>query len=141
MLKPMSRIHCLCCSISSLHFSSPCSMMHASRALFVSGQAQHALHFGFALAASSKAPVAATDGTTEVNELPMLVFFTRTGRQSIRSTVLCFRSERAPRSFVWAVRLRFRSRICPESSVVDDLLYGCTGDSGMVREFHNASRK
>uniref|UniRef100_A0A2M3ZR76 Putative secreted peptide n=1 Tax=Anopheles braziliensis TaxID=58242 RepID=A0A2M3ZR76_9DIPT len=114
MLKPMSRIHCLCCSISSLHFSSPCSMMHASRAFFVSGQAQHALHFGLVLAESSTAPAAATDGTTVVNEFPMLVVVCRTTRsdhQPIPATIM-FDGSRT-RSFVWAVG--FRSQTCPKA--------------------------
>jgi len=33
--------------MSSVQFSSPFSMIQASRARFVSGQAQHALHLGF----------------------------------------------------------------------------------------------
>lgn len=68
MLNPWSLIHCLCFSISSLQFSSPYFIIlqmssnvikmqlknlknfgtyHSSLAFLVSGQAQHALHFGF----------------------------------------------------------------------------------------------
>lgn len=40
-------MHFLWASISSLHLSAPFSTIQASRTRLVSGQAQHALHFGF----------------------------------------------------------------------------------------------
>lgn len=45
MLNPIFLMHSLCASISSPQFSSPFSTMQASRAFFVSGQAQHGLSF------------------------------------------------------------------------------------------------
>lgn len=46
MLKPISRMHLRCASMSSSQFSWPFSTIHASRRRFVSGHAQHALHLG-----------------------------------------------------------------------------------------------
>ena len=46
-LNPSFRRHALCASISFLHASSPLSVMHSSRALFVSGHAQQIFFFGF----------------------------------------------------------------------------------------------
>ena len=65
MLKPRSLMHFLCASMRSWQFSSPFSMMQASRGFFVSGQAQQGFK-GFLLFSFA--------GTLEVSS-----FFTWTG--------------------------------------------------------------